>query len=86
MNNLIKKLEETNYVVNYNFISGEDFKNNILFLIEALTKPILLIIERNDINSKIKEIINDYNIKYIITENNKNINRNDKYDKFYLNY
>jgi hypothetical protein len=86
MNNFIKNLEETNYVVNYNFISGEDFKNNILFLIEALTKPILLIIERNDINSKIKEIINDYNIKYIITENSKNINRNDKYDKFYLNY
>ena len=85
--NFMKKIEEKYYVINYRFMAGNDFKNNILFLIETLIRPIFLIIERNEMNSYLEDIINEYNIKYIIkNSSNFYINSNDKYDKFYLNY
>jgi hypothetical protein len=82
---MIIKLEKNNYVVRYKNISGYDFEKNIIFLIEALIKPLILIINRSELTDKIEEIINKYNIKNVIFEDIKKDTFNN-YDKFYLNY
>lgn len=82
---LIIKLEKKNYVVRYKNIAGYDFEKNIIFLVESLIKPLILVINSYELTDKIEEILNKYNIKRIVVENKQNDTFNN-YDKFYLNY
>jgi hypothetical protein len=85
---LVIKLEKQNYVVKYKFTAGNDFEKNIAFLVESLTKPIILLINENELTTDVENILNKYNIKSIIVENKKkmyNIKVNN-IDLFYLNY
>jgi uncharacterized membrane protein len=82
---LIIKLEKKNYVVKYKSIAGNNFEKNIIFLVESLIKPLIIVINSTELTDKIEEIINKYNIKRIIIENKQKDTFNN-YDKFYLNY
>jgi MinD superfamily P-loop ATPase len=85
---LVINLEKENYVVKYKFTAGNDFEKNIAFLVESLTKPIIILINKYELTSEVENILNKYKIKTIIVENIKNHNNIEvnNIDLFYLNY
>jgi hypothetical protein len=84
---LKQELEIHSHVVEYKYIKGKDFKENMLFLEESLLKPLVLLIEEKEyINIKniLLNLLNA-NLKLYVMENKiNNIHTFDILDKYYL--
>jgi hypothetical protein len=84
---LKEELEIQSHVIEYKYIKGKDFKENMLFLEESLLKPLVLLIEEKDykyIKNNLQQILNTNLKLYVInTHNNYTI---DIIDKYYLDY